>query len=85
MVPAVAHLRNMVVLLAPVTLKQVQVRPDLPVNLTPRDTVGFTHKGHEFLEIPVLIHYVFSPHLPVAVNEVRALVATQHLSLFLGE
>ena len=44
---AIIHLCDRVVLLTAVTPDQVQVRPDLPVDLLPRDAECFPDKGDE--------------------------------------
>ena len=82
---AVAHLGDGVVLHAAVALEQVQIRPDLPVDFFPTDTVSFTNKRHKFLQVPVAIDYVLRSHLAVRVDEAGALAAAQHLALLFGE
>ena len=45
----VAHFSYWIVLCAPLTLNEVQVGPDLPIDLFPTDSVGFTDEGDELL------------------------------------
>jgi len=77
------HLGDGIELLAAVTLDQVQVRPDLPVDFLPRNTVCFSHKSNELFQIPVPVNYVLCSHLAVAINEVCALAASQYFALLL--
>lgn len=79
------HLGDGIELLAAVALDQVQVRPDLPVDFLPRNTVCFSHKSDELFQIPVPVNYVLCSHLAVAVNEVCALAASQYFTLLLGK
>lgn len=79
------HLSDGVELLAAIALDQVEVRPDLPVDLLPRNTIGLPDEGYEFFQIPVAVDHVFRPHLAVAVDEIRALAACKYLSLLLGK
>jgi len=81
----VAHFRNVVEDVAPVALEDVQVRPHFPVNLSPRDSVGFSHERHEFLEVPRSVHDVLSSDLTVEVNVRLCLAAVQHFPLAHGE
>ena len=78
---AVAQLGNVVENAAPVALEYVEVGPDLPVDLTPGDSVGFSHKGHELLEVPGLVHHMLGPDLSVTVDVGLRLGAVQHLPL----
>lgn len=82
---ASAHFCDGVELLASVALDQVEVGPDLPVDLFPGDAVSLTDEGHEFFQIPVAVNHVLCPHLAVAVYEVRTLATGQNLSLLLRE
>jgi hypothetical protein len=80
-----AHLCDRVKLLAAITLDQMEIGPDLPVDFFPRDTIGFTDKSYEFFQIPVSVDDVLCPHLAVAVYEVRALATCEYLALLLGK
>lgn len=77
------HLSDRVELLAAIALDQMEVRPYLPIDLFPRNTVGLPDESYEFFQIPVAVNYVFCPHLAIAVDEIRALAACEYLSLLL--
>ena len=64
----VAHLCNRVVLLATVTLDEVQVGPNLPVDLLPANPESLTDESHEFLKVPVAIDDMLSTHLAVSID-----------------
>ena len=49
---AVAELRDVVEQVAPFALEHVEVGPDFPVDLPPRDSICFSDKSDKFLEIP---------------------------------
>lgn len=49
---AVAELGDMVEQVASLALEHVEVGPDFPVDLAPRDSICFSDKSDEFLEIP---------------------------------
>jgi len=70
-----AHLCNWVELHAALTFDQVQVRPHLPIDFLPRDTVGLSHKGNEFLKIPVFIDNMFGSHLTVRIYKTSPFTA----------
>ena len=82
---AEAHLSNGVVFHATVTFDEVEVGPDLPVDLLPRNPVSLSDEGYELLQVPVLVNHVLSSHLAVGVDETGALAAAQHLALLLSE
>ena len=84
-IPTVSHLRNWVVFMASITLDEVQVGPDFPVDLFPWNSICLSDVGYEFLKIPGLVDYMFSSHLTVGVDEGSAFPAGEHLSLFLCE
>ena len=85
MVPAGAHFRNGVILVASVTLQEVKIGPDLPVDFLPRDTVGLSDVSYELLQVPGLVNNVFGTHLAVAIHKRSSFAAAEHFSLFLGE
>ena len=78
---ALSHLCDRVVLNATVTLDEVQVRPDLPVDFFPGNSIGLSDEGHKFLKVPILVNHVLSPHLAVRVNEASAFSAAENFSL----
>ena len=84
-IPTVSHLRNRIVFMAPVTLDVVQVRPNLPIDLFPRNSIRLSNVGYEFLKIPGLVDHVLGSHLTVGVNEGSAFSAREYFSLFLCE
>ena len=65
---AIIHLCDRVVLLTAVTPDQVQVRPDLPVDLLPANPESLTDESHEFLKVPVAIDDMLSTHLAVSID-----------------
>lgn len=82
---AVAHFGDRVKLLAPLALEDVQVRPHLPVDLLPRDTVSLTNESDELLQVPRAVDDVFGADLSGVVDHGAALRAREHLALALGE
>ena len=66
---AEAHLSDRVVLHATVTFDEVQIGPDLPVDLLPGNAVGLSDEGYELLKIPILIDHMLGSHLAVRVDE----------------
>lgn len=65
---AVAHFRDVVVLVASITLEDVKIRPDLPIYLSPGDPIGLSDKSYEFLEVPGFIDNVLCSDLTVIIN-----------------
>ena len=82
---AVAHFGNWVVLLAATTAHQVEMRPDFPIDLLPRNSVGLAHEGDELFQVPVAVNDVLGSHLSVDVNERGALCTGQNFALLFGE
>ena len=66
--PTITHLCNWVVLLTTVTLDEVEVGPDFPVDLLPANSESFTDKSYELLKVPVPIDDMLGSHLTVSVN-----------------
>lgn len=85
MISAVTHLCYRVVLLASIASDQIQIRPDLPVNFFPADSVGFSDKSYELLKVPVPIDHMFSAHLTVCVDTLKSFSACQNLSLLFSK
>lgn len=67
--------------IASVALKDEQVRPHLPVNLSPRDSVSFSNESHEFLQVPRAVDDMLSPDLAVIVDIGFGFTAVKHLPL----
>lgn len=65
---AVAHFRDVVKHIAPITFENVQVGPDLPVNFSPRYSVCLSHKSDELLQVPGSVNTMFRTYLAVTVN-----------------
>jgi len=78
---AVAHFRDVVVYIASVTPEDVEVTPDLPVDLSPRDPVGFSDEGHELLQVPRPVDDVLGSDLSVSVDVGLGLAAVEDLAL----
>lgn len=78
---AIAHLRDMVKVVAPFTSEYLQVGPNLPVDFSPRNSISFPNKSYEFLEIPGSIHYMLSSNLSVIIDIGFSLGAVKHFSL----
>ena len=85
MVPTVTHLSDWVVVLASFALDQMEIRPDLPVDLFPADAVGFPHERHELLQVPIPINQVLCSHFAVCVDETGATFARKHFALLFRE
>ena len=71
----------MVVAVAPVTLEHLKIRPDFPINFSPRNSISFSNESYEFLEVPSSINHMLGPHLAVIVNIALGLVAVKDLAL----
>ena len=85
MVAAETHLCNWIVLLASATLKKLQVWPDLPIDLFPRNSISFSDKGYKFFQIPVFIDHMTCPHLTVRINKVGSFSAGKDFALLFSE
>ncbi len=64
----VAHLRDVVVAVTPFTFKHVKIGPNLPVDLSPRDSVLFSYIRHELFQVPRSINDVLSSDLSIIVD-----------------
>lgn len=64
----VAHLCDRIVLLATVTLNEVQVGPNFPVDFLPANSKCFTDERHEFLKVPIAVNNMLSAHLAVSID-----------------
>lgn len=84
-VPTITHFCNWVKFLTPIAPDQIEVWPDLPVNFFPADSVCFSNKSYEFLEIPISVNHMFCSHLSVCVNTLKAITAGQNFSLLFSE
>jgi hypothetical protein len=82
---AVAHFRNRVVLVAAGALQQMQMRPNLPVDLLPRNPVGLPYVSYELLQVPFLVYNVLSSLLAMIVNKDFALGTAKVLPLALSK
>lgn len=78
---AVAELGDVVEDIATLTLKDIQIGPDLPVYFAPRDPVSLPDKGDKLLEVPRLVDHVLGPNLTVTIDIGLCLRAVQHLPL----
>ena len=67
--------------IASVTLKHLQVRPHLPVDLSPGDSVGFSNEGDEFLQVPRSVDDVLGSDLSVIIYVALGFAAVKYLSL----
>ncbi len=67
--------------IAAIAFEYEQIGPDLPVNLSPRNTVGFPDEGDEFFEVPSSINDMLGPNLTVIIDVALCLVAVQDLAL----
>ena len=77
----VAHFRYVVVEITLVTFEDLKIGPNLPINFSPRDSVSFSSKSDEFLQIPRSIDNMFSSNLSVIINVSFTLRAMKDLSL----
>lgn len=64
-----------------IAFEKVKIRPDLPVDFLPRDSIGFTHIGNELFQIPFFIHHMLCSMLPVIINEKLSLRTAEILAL----
>jgi hypothetical protein len=77
----VAHFRDVVEEIALVTFEDLKIGPNLPIDFSPRDSVSFSSKSDEFLQIPGSIDNMFSSNLSVIINIGFTLRAMKDLSL----
>ena len=82
---AVPELGDVVEEVAPFALEDVEVGPDFPVNLAPRNSISFSYESDEFLEIPRLVDDVLGSDLSVTIDVGLRLCAVQHSPLAHGE
>ena len=82
---AVAELGDVVEEVAAFALENVEVGPDLPVDLAPRDSISFSNERDELLEIPRLVDDVLGSDLSVTIDVGLRLGAVQHSPLAHGE
>jgi len=61
--------------------KYIQVGPNLPVDLLPRNTIGFSHKSDEFFEIPITFYWMLSSKPALSVNKGSSFRAIQKFPL----
>jgi len=64
----ISHLCNMIIDVTSLTPEYVQVRPNLPIDLTPWNSVSFSNESYKFLKIPSSINDVFCSNLSVIVD-----------------
>lgn len=65
---AVSHLRYVVVDVTLFTVENEQIRPNFPVDFSPRDPVCFSYEGYKLLEVPGAINDMLGPNLAVMIN-----------------
>lgn len=82
---AIPHLRNMVKDVTPITLENVEIWPDLPVDLSPGDAVGLSDESHELLQVPSSIDDMLCSYLAVIVDIGLGFAAVEHLALTHGK
>jgi hypothetical protein len=61
--------------------KHVEVGPNLPIDLFPRNPVSFSDKGDEFFEIPFSVNGMLCLKPSLSIDECSAFRACQKLSL----
>lgn len=81
----IAHLRDVVEIVTPFAPEYLKVRPDLPVDFPPRNSISFPNKGYEFFEIPGSVDNVLCSNLSVIINIGFSLGAVKDFSLAHGE
>ena len=64
---AITELRNVVVLIAPITFKNLQVWPNLPIDLSPGNPIRFSDECYKFFEVPGSVNNVLSSDLAVII------------------
>jgi hypothetical protein len=64
----VTHLCNVVEQVATIAFEDVKVGPDLPVDFSPRDAIGFTDECYKLFQVPRFIDNVFSSDLAIAID-----------------
>lgn len=77
----VSHLGYMIENVTSVTLKDVKVRPNFPINLSPRNTIGFSHKSHKLLKVPISINNMFCSYLTISIDIAVSLTAVENFPL----
>ena len=65
---AVAEFGDVIKEVASLALEDVEIGPDFPVDFAPRNSISFSDKGDELLEIPRLVHNMLGPNLSVTID-----------------
>lgn len=65
--------------------EHVQITPNLPVDLSPRYPISFSHKCDKFLQVPLSVNNMFGSDLSVIIDVGFGLVTMQNLSLVHSE
>lgn len=82
---AITELRYVVVLIASITLENLQVWPHLPIDLSPGNSIRFSDECYKFFEVPGSVNNVLSSDLAVIIYVGFSLWAIQNFSLAHGE
>lgn len=82
---AIAHLGDVVEGVTPLASEDLEVRPHLPVDLSPGYPVGLPDKGDELLEVPGPVDNMLGPNLSVMIYVRFSLGAMEHFPLAHGE
>lgn len=75
MVRTISKLLQLEGLRAMLACKNVEIGPDLPVNLLPGYPVGLSHVGYEFLQVPVFVDGMVRSEPALCVNYYSSLGA----------
>ena len=78
---AVAKLRNVIIALASLTLEDVKIGPNLPIDLPPGDSISLSDEGDEFLQVPSSVNHMLGSDLAVVINIRFTFMAVQDLAL----
>jgi hypothetical protein len=77
----ITHFSDMVENAAAVALEDVQIRPDLPIYLAPRNSISFSYERDKLLQVPALVDDVLRANLTVAVDVALGLGTVHDLAL----
>lgn len=66
---------------AMLTSKNVKIGPNLPVDLLPRDAIGFPHIGYELLQVPVFVNCMVRPKPALCIDHHSSLWTREYLPL----
>ena len=81
----VSHFSDMKELPTHAAAENVEVRPYLPIDLLPRNSICFSYISYELLQIPFLINNMFGSNLTMGIDKGFPFIASHLLPLIFCE